>query len=594
MFTKSEKIIIYNLLLEKYPLNSLIYKDDLENYLTENGLDFKQYSYLSYSHLFKDLSEFLKEERKGNKTFYLLKNYTDKTSLTSSNKKDKKQVLTKNIYIKKEKKKLKDADKKIILNLLDKNFKQNNFYLLSIVSQYLENNNIHYSTYGFSKMKLLLSSIKEITIKDKTVNDVPVTYISFKLDDKKEINKKNNIKKEIIKKEKNKKEIPEFKDIYIPNKLLSSLINQIDGKFDEKKIISIIENDYKNNTNNLNSLKDSFTFKLSIKDKENEDILVCIKKSTSKTDYTYFISFIGNDNNNSPLFFKMIEFNNYEKALKDLSKLAKKEEWCFKNSKDKFLILKIYLQYTFSKLYLDNQICFSKDETLLSFNTGLFTSSMEEIYFIGHLKDKKEKKYCFDSFTTIYSSIDGKKIIQNFNPLPKRATYIKDTSELYFSKDNMIISNYEHILLDNITRIPLKFIFKYTINKKIKEIVKRIEKSNSNTDKLYYALTCEIKKDESTYSNLKFALEKAITLSIKEASENYHLSLASYYPTRDVISLLLPLKLNEKIDCFLLIEKMSSSNYQCQTILTLKQAYTNSRLISSLDYAYLKASEIDD
>lgn len=573
MFTKSEKIIIYNLLLEKYPLNSLINKDDLENYLTENGLDFKQYSYNSYSHLFKDLSEFLKEQRKGNKIFYLLKNYSDKTNLINVLKKDKKQVLTKNISIKKEKKKLTDADKKVILNLLDNNFKQNNFYLLSVISQYLENNNIHYLDYGFCKMKLLLSQIKEITIKDKTVNNVPVTYISFRL------NERN--------------EIPEFKDIYIPNKLLTSLINQINGKVDEKKVISIIENDYKKSTENLNNFKDNFTFKLSVKDKENDDIFVCIKKSTSKTDYTYFISFIGNDNNNSSLFFKMIEFDNYEKDLKDLAKLAKKENWCFKNSKDKFIILKIYLQYTFSKLYADNQIYFSKDETLMSFNTGLYTSLMEEIYFVGHLKNKKEKKYSFDSFTTIFSSLDGKKIVQNFNPLPKKAIYIKDSSELYFSKGNMIISNYDHILLDNITRLPLNFIFKYTINKNVKELIKKLEKHPSN-DKLYYALTCEIKKDEATYSNLKFALEKAITLSIKEASENYHISLVTYYPTRNVISLLLPLKLDEKIDCFLLIEKMSSSNYQCQTILTLKQAYTNTRLISSLDYTYLKASEIDD
>lgn len=573
MFTKSEKIIIYNLLLEKYPLNSLINKDDLENYLTENGLDFKQYSYNSYSHLFKDLSEFLKEQSKGNKIFYLLKNYSDKTNLINVLKKDKKQVLTKNISIKKEKKKLTDADKKVILNLLDNNFKQNNFYLLSVISQYLENNNIHYLDYGFCKMKLLLSQINEITIKDKIVNNVPVTYISFRLTER--------------------KEIPEFKDIYIPNKLLTSLINQINGKVDEKKVISIIENDYKKSTENLNNFKDNFTFKLSVKDKENDDIFVCIKKSTSKTDYTYFISFIGNDNNNSSLFFKMIEFDNYEKALKDLAKLAKKENWCFKNSKDKLIILKIYLQYTFSKLYADNQIYFSKDETLMSFNTGLYTSLMEEIYFVGHLKNKKEKKYSFDSFTTIFSSLDGKKIVQNFNPLPKKAIYIKDYSELYFSKENMIISNYDHILLDNITRLPLNFIFKYTINKNVKDLIRKLEKNPSN-DKLYYALTCEIKKDEATYSNLKFALEKAITLSIKEASENYHISLVTYYPTRNVISLLLPLKLDEKIDCFLLIEKMSSSNYQCQTILTLKQAYTNTRLISSLDYTYLKASEIDD
>ena len=77
---------------------------------------------------------------------------------------------------------------------------------------------------------------------------------------------------------------------------------------------------------------------------------------------------------------------------------------------------------------------------------------------------------------------------------------------------------------------------------------------------------------------------------------DYRNALPSFFPTRDVMSLMLPLIFSddEKPSCVLLIEKTPSGNYQGQTILTLKQCYVNARLISPLDNSFLNPNEIED
>ena len=59
---------------------------------------------------------------------------------------------------------------------------------------------------------------------------------------------------------------------------------------------------------------------------------------------------------------------------------------------------------------------------------------------------------------------------------------------------------------------------------------------------------------------------------------------------------MLPITLEKgcNVQFILLLEKTSSGNYQGQTILTLKQCYANARLLSSLEYTFLNAKEIND
>ncbi|MDD7607497.1 MAG: DUF3825 domain-containing protein [Candidatus Enterosoma sp.] len=613
MFTKSQKITIYNLLLDRFKLGQEITYEELSTYLTDNGLIASEFGYDDYISLINDLKEFIEKKKIKNKTIYFIKNYEEKeektffsTQTKKSRLKDKRVIskeknsltkLTGHLEVKKQKAdenkttvsdnnskkiiKFTEEDKKKILSVLKNRYDKNKDYYLSSVTQYLESQGIYYKEYGFSKMKLLLSKIKEVTVTDKMINNIPVSFVRLNGSKEKE------------------KKAPAFNEIYFPNKLILSLLELVSEKYDEKTILQIINTDYLKSIKETSFDFSSYQFNLSIKSKDNQNLIMIIRPSTSKTEYSFFVYYVGKEKSAAvEMLTNYISFINYDKELQNLALLAKKENWLFRNSKDKFIILKIYLQYTFSRLVEEKKIRYSDDKAILAFNTGLVTDTYDDIYLVAHIEDLKQEKYSFDAFTTAGLNIEGKKIVSLFNPLPQRASYYTDANQLLFDAKQDIVSDFDHILLDNISRLPTQFIYETTSNKHIKSICKKIEKIMTSNEKnsLFLTLSNEIKKDFITYSNCKYAIERAINYAIKEASYDYHIPLACYYPSRGVISLLLPLKITSynRIDCFLLIEKMPSNNYQGQTILTLKQAYTNCRLLSPMVCTYLDCQKIDD
>lgn len=613
MFTKSQKITIYNLLLDRFKLGQEITYEELSTYLTENGLIASEFGYDDYISLINDLKEFIEKKKIKNKTIYFIKNYEEKeektffsTQTKKSRLKDKRVIskeknsltkLTDHLEVKKQKAdenkttvsdnnskkiiKFTEEEKKKILSVLNNRYEKNKDYYLSSVTQYLESQGIYYKEYGFSKMKLLLSKIKEVTVTDKMINNIPVSFVRLNGSKEKE------------------KKAPAFNEIYFPNKLILSLLELVSEKYDEKTILQIINTDYLKSIKETSFDFSSYQFNLSIKSKDNQNLIMIIRPSTSKTEYSFFVYYVGKEKSAAvESLTNYISFINYDKELQNLALLAKKENWLFRNSKDKFIILKIYLQYTFSRLVEEKKIRYSDDKAILAFNTGLVTDTYDDIYLVAHIEDLKQEKYSFDAFTTAGLNIEGKKIVSLFNPLPQKASYYTDANQLLFDAKQDIVSDFDHILLDNISRLPTHFIYETTSNKYIKSICKKIEKSMTSNEKnsLFLTLSNEIKKDFITYSNCKYAIERAINYAIKEASYDYHIPLACFYPSRGVISLLLPLKITSynRIDCFLLIEKMPSNNYQGQTILTLKQAYTNCRLLSPMVCTYLDCQKIDD
>lgn len=629
MFTRKDKITIYNLLLEKYSLGDKIEEKELIKYLNDNGLNNKEFSYNSYQSLFKDLSEFLKEVVVDQKKYYLLKNYEEKINTLNQNlarnnnfhrsntftgyddqiKKEKKFVktnnesfnkLTKNL-IKNEKKvlkKLDDVEKGKITTLILKNFNVDTFYPLSLISQYLEDNHIDYKEYGFKKMKLFFKQFSNVKMQDRVTDKVPACYLSFsklnkeKVDNQADLNKKSTS-------DKKENTLPNKDEIFIPEKIIS-LYNEIFSRNENAdEIQKILKDAYSDSINNSSyKIKDDSII-VPLSSKENENNIFVIKKSTSKTDYKYFLSYLGEKEKPKPgdLFLDTISFDDYDTRIIELSKLARKESWCYINSKDKYIILKIYLQYTFYKLSTENKIAISDDKKYLAFNTGLVDDNFQYIYLLAYLKDKEKNNYSFLTFTTVGVKGNGKLIVENFNPIPLKADYINNPSELYFDVNENLVIDYDHILIDNLPRLPFSFILSSTNNVEISKLIKQfLVSSPIQKEKIYEDLKNIVRKDKYTYQNLKFALEKAIDYVLKEVENDYHIVLPCYYPSRNALSLLLPLKLGKKntIDCFLVVEKMPSNNYQGQTILPVKQAYTNARLIGPTTYTYLDPDKIND
>lgn len=87
-------------------------------------------------------------------------------------------------------------------------------------------------------------------------------------------------------------------------------------------------------------------------------------------------------------------------------------------------------------------------------------------------------------------------------------------------------------------------------------------------------------------------LDDAIELAQKRVEWNFKTAVPAFYPTKNAMSLLLPLDLTEddRPDVALVVELTESGAYIGQTILTMRMAYNNARLICRPDSDWLNTS----
>ena len=75
-----------------------------------------------------------------------------------------------------------------------------------------------------------------------------------------------------------------------------------------------------------------------------------------------------------------------------MASLAKEEKWCYKGSKDKYIILKTYLTYTYFKLQNEDKILVDEDSHFAAFNTGLVSPNYEPIYGVMMINDMQTER----------------------------------------------------------------------------------------------------------------------------------------------------------------------------------------------------------
>lgn len=555
MLTNQEKEDIYNKLSSFFELDKEIPMATIALYLKNNGIDYLSKGYKKLKTLLEDL-DFIKISQKNDEDKHV-----------------------EYVLIKTKQKKL---DENRLYFDLTKEYKVNTFYPIAKVSQYLNSLNYDYKEYGFKRMKDFLSSIDFVELK----TEGKVTSVLVKAGSGKRIEKENNT----------------YGNVFTPNVICSSFNEIFSVNLKEKEINKIINDSLGIAIKEKSLLKidEAIGFIINYKNKK-EKIIATIKKSTSKTPYTYYVNYLGVQSDRSKGDFKdRIKFNDYEKAINELSSLVASEPWCYKGSKDKHVILKIYLTYTFNQLENNNQILISPNKKYACFNTGLITSNLEDIFCLLEIVNSS---YIFKDFCIAGVKASGKIVVENFSPLPEKARYVYNTGDIYFDTSAQVLIDYQHIILDNVSRLPLTFLVKFSkafpkANAILKEIEKAKKKPYSDdlVSKLYAKYAKILNENNELFSFVKASLEHAISNAIKKAKNNYHLVLPSFFPTRKVISLMLPVTLEKGslVQFVLLLEKTSSGNYQGQTILTLKQCYANARLISNLEYTFLNAKEIND
>ncbi|WP_086476961.1 DUF3825 domain-containing protein [Arenibacter amylolyticus] len=286
----------------------------------------------------------------------------------------------------------------------------------------------------------------------------------------------------------------------------------------------------------------------------------------------------------------------FSQVINDLKNMALKERWYYKiqNPDFPFPILSKYLTYTFYRLLKESDKIKISNQ-YASFNTGLVNKLYEPIYALFERnKVQGKQEWYFHEFCISGVGKAGKILARNFNPLPERANYFSNPSELiYDSNAPEPQLNWNHIILDNVSRLPLEFLEDNKpegFNFRDTSDMTTIQKSD-----YYSALASAIESDSRKFRAIKNRFSDSLNLALKRVEWNFKTAIPMYYPAYNKMSLLLPMSLvdDDTIDLALVTEKTQSGNYLGHTILPLNWAYSNARLITRPDSDWLVADRIE-
>lgn len=278
----------------------------------------------------------------------------------------------------------------------------------------------------------------------------------------------------------------------------------------------------------------------------------------------------------------------WDEFLDQLAELALPEAWDFEEPEEpsahRHIILKSFVCTTFYRLKLEDKVCVDESARFAAFNTCLVNRRYDDIFACFEPNTVPNSfEWRFAGFCTAGSRGLGKRLVSLFNPLPEPASYFSSMDDLLFDLERELIVDFDHILIDNLERLPVAFLEEElhgdALGAKLVEALKDAE-----PDELPGALADLadlLVDDDRLFRRLRSRLKDAVEMARKRVRWNYKTAVPSYYPRANAMSLLLPLCLldDEHADAALVVQLMPSGNYQGQTILTMQQAYTNARLI---------------
>lgn len=267
-----------------------------------------------------------------------------------------------------------------------------------------------------------------------------------------------------------------------------------------------------------------------------------------------------------PLTGDLFEFaylGDFVEQLKALAASAQSEDWDYRDAHTgKLPILNNYIRYTYKRLVEEGKVAFGELDTsgrVAAFNTGLFTPHYQTIFacFVENEIPDRQPWFLRGWFT------ENERIMRSFSQeAPQPARYFDRPAELVFDPDLPIVANLEHILDDNADRFPADL--------------------------------------QDRAHQRRLILDGAIRDAAKRVQTNYKLAVPQYYfgrgggqPGR--MQLLLPLALIEpgRTDLALVVDR-DDKCYRAFTVLPLRFAYKNARLIARPDADWLAPMGVPD
>ena len=470
---------------------------------------------------------------------------------------------------------------------------------MAVFGKLMSDNQIAKEDYGFTKMRKMLEAMPEfLTFEEQVMGGVPQVLVTLHRMPVWEEEVQNVAAEE-------EPECPAQVDglIKLPYKTLTIVNLLVNGQeqMPSQELIEQLKDNYAAAAaaGQVKWEKDHFSFDTGFQDQNGSMITGAIKK-TDYGEFPWFFSYAGSKRTRQSSPGKMLEqfafLGSWTNFLSSLAEMALPERWDFGDAAQGDMgILRRYIQYTFYRLTLEDKILINEDETFAAFNTGLVNVHYDDIYACFEPNPEgNSSKWRFSEFCTKGRRGMGKRLVDTFNPLPQPASYFERKEDLLYDLEKELHTDYEHILIDNVRRLPLEFLKEECHGSaEAMDCLADIEKGDAQSrEEAYKDLAAIIEEQPRLFNRMRNRLSDAIDLAQKQVRWNFKRAIPCYFPTRNVMSLMLPLCLVEdsEVDVALVVELTRSGSYQGQTILTLQQAYIDGRLLCRPDSDWLNTS----
>ena len=287
------------------------------------------------------------------------------------------------------------------------------------------------------------------------------------------------------------------------------------------------------------------------------------------------------DNKGVPRELLKFAFIPWDKVLSEVSAKALPEPWDFREGDRQ--VLRSFLTFTYQRAAIQGKVAINAEKGLAAFNTGLVGPTYDHIFMCFRPNDQAYPDWVYMGVCIAGERGLGKELVDAFAPLPERVTYFDEVTDLVFDNTQDLYVDTNHVVVDNVDRLPLAFLKEqlYDRGDLLQEIA-RLEELGDDFERTEYdTLRDAIEGNPTLLRRFKNRLDDAVELARKRTEWNYRTAVPSYYPKADEMCLLLPLCLlsPNKPDAALVVSLAESGNYQGETVLTMRQAYLDARLI---------------
>lgn len=392
-------------------------------------------------------------------------------------------------------------------------------------------------------------------------------------------------------------ELDLFKIAYLSQKPLDYAIKNFDTKCTETRDLSAkLREIYKNNPESFKEYKiyNKPTAELPtgfLTQNGNEIVAIFVENKNSNRDKDQRWALVSIEEKTKDLLYEFAicdgfnpKFKKGTEKLNNLAKMALEEDW----GKDNIALVK-YIQYTFHYLRSNEPEKIVEENKFAAFNTGLVSKGLwNDIYALFEkvenpkdgMPQYKLRSFCHEGVD------DGNIMSEFFTKFPAKASYFNrnNASEvLIFDPLLEIHPNLKHIIFDGLkrNRFPKEFL-----------------KSLSISDQDVFEIINSENFDDARIKVFAERLDRAIKHAQKRIKQNYKIAIPMYFPTKNVMSFLLPIVLGDnldgEVDVALTASLTPAGRYIAQTVLTLPMAYANSRLVCKPSNEWLEINKDSD